>query len=94
VDTMAVDVSQEPAISLAHSHHMQLQAFTKKFTRVYDQYYISRDVDETLLLEISNTLIPMDLFNKIKYLGEKIPRPNCPRRRQSQVARNPAPSTR
>jgi hypothetical protein len=49
---------------------MQLQAFTKKFNRAYDRYYIRRDVDETLLLEISNTSISMDLFNKIT-LGKR-----------------------
>jgi hypothetical protein len=67
---MAIDIPPQPPLSLAHSHHMKLQSFTKKFNRLYDQFYLHRDVDKPLLTEISNTLISMDLFDKIT-LGKR-----------------------
>lgn len=62
---MAIAIPPQPPLSLANSHHMKLQSFTKKFNRLYDQFYLHRDVDKPLLTEISNTLISMDLFDKI-----------------------------
>jgi len=49
---------------------MTVHAFTEKFNRLYDQMYIRCDVDDTLRLEISNTLISMDLFDKLT-LGKR-----------------------
>jgi hypothetical protein len=64
--TPTIQVQEKP-LSPDDSHHMQIQAFTKKFNRIYEQYYIRRgaEVDELLLDEICNTLITMDLFNKL-----------------------------
>jgi len=62
----------ERPLSLDASHLTQVKSFTKKFDRVYDQFYIRRGakLDELLLTEICNTSISMDLFDKLT-LGKR-----------------------
>lgn len=62
-------VLQETPLSLPDTH-MTIQAFTKKFNRLYDQMYIRHNFDDNLRLEISKTLISMDLFDKLT-LGKR-----------------------
>jgi hypothetical protein len=69
--TTVVHVHEKP-LSPDFSHHMQIQAFTKKFNRIYDQYYIrgGADIDQNLLGEICNTMISMDFFDTLT-LGKR-----------------------
>ena len=47
------------------AHTIQVKQFTKKFNKLYNQYYRYNNVDQTLMDEVCGTEITMDLFDKI-----------------------------
>jgi hypothetical protein len=57
-------------LSLERSHHKQIQAFTTKFNKVYNQIYFHDKYDDEVLAEVINTTIDMALFDKIT-LGKR-----------------------
>jgi hypothetical protein len=49
----------------ARAHTIQVKQYTKKFNKLYDQYYRYNNVDQTLMDEVCTTEISMELFDKI-----------------------------
>ena len=49
----------------ARLHTIQVKEFTKKFNKLYHQFYWYDNVDQTLMDEVCGTHITMDLFDKI-----------------------------
>src|SRR5205085_4920158 len=47
------------------SHTIQVKEFTKKFNKLYHQFYWYDNVDQTLMDKVCGTYITMDLFDKI-----------------------------
>lgn len=49
----------------ARAHTIQVKQYTKKFNKLYDQYYRYNNVDQPLMDEVCTTEISMELFDKI-----------------------------